>query len=209
MESTAARLTFRQHVRDRALAAAYDLAIEVGWERVRLSEVATRAGTSRPTLYSEFGDKQGLGDALVLREAEQFLAGIEQVLQEPYLNAGEALASAVQYTLDKAAGSPLLKAVLTSPRLAASTEALSPPSPPVPASGVLPLISASAALLTTASERLVGWFAEHFRDADPADVDAATDAIVRLTVSHLVVPAYDSRETSLRVSEIATRYLAA
>jgi len=207
-ETTSARTTFRRHVREQALAAAYELTVELGWERVRLNQVASRVGISRPTLYKEFGDKQGLGDALVLREAERFLAGIEHLLDQSHGSPGETIATAVAYTLEEAARSPLLMAVLVSPRLAAGGENLNSAAPGVSVPGVLPLVSTSATLLTVASERLVGWFSENFPGVDPADVAAATDAVVRLTVSHLVVRDGNSRQTGLHVAEVATRYLA-
>ena len=67
------RMSFRRHLRDEVLRAARELTIEKGWERVRMSEVAELVGVSRPTLYKEFTDKQGLGDALVVSEGQLFL----------------------------------------------------------------------------------------------------------------------------------------
>uniref|UniRef100_UPI00111C5D6B TetR/AcrR family transcriptional regulator n=1 Tax=Mycobacterium avium TaxID=1764 RepID=UPI00111C5D6B len=69
-------------MREQVLNAARALAIEKGWERVRVSEVAELAGVSRPTLYKEFTDKKGLGDALIVREGEEFLDGVRAVLDK-------------------------------------------------------------------------------------------------------------------------------
>src|SRR5690349_11464319 len=67
------RESYRAHVRERTLEAAYAETVEKGWERVRVGQVATKVGVSRALLYKEFGDKQGLGAALVLHESERFL----------------------------------------------------------------------------------------------------------------------------------------
>lgn len=191
------RLSFRRHLRGEALRAAHALTVEKGWERVRVSEVAALIGVSRPTLYKEFTDKQGLGDALVLQEAERFMVGIAAVLDAHCGTAEEAIPAAIRYTLDEAAASPLLKAVLTSP--GADT--------PRDETGVLPLLTTSKSMLEFASARLVAWFGEHFPEIDTADAVEGVDALIRLTVSHLVLPSSDSVETGRRISEVALRYL--
>ena len=43
-------------------------------------DVAAAAGVSRQTLYNEFGSKEGLARALVRREADGYLAGVERAL---------------------------------------------------------------------------------------------------------------------------------
>ncbi len=192
------RLSFRRHLRETAIRAARTLTVEKGWERVRFGEVATLIGVSRATLYREFGDKQGLGDALVLYEAERFLSGVEDVLASHSGAVPESIRAMVRYTLDEAAASPLLKAVLTTPG-----------SSPRDETGVLPLLTTSASMLQLASERLVASFGQHFPRLDLDDVADAVDALIRLTVSHLVLPADDSTETARRISEVALRYLEA
>lgn len=190
------RLSFRRHLREAAISAAHALTVEKGWERVRFGEVAGLIGVSRPTLYREFGDKQGLGDALVLHEAERFLTAIENVLESHSGAVSESIRATVRYTLDEAATSPLLKAVLTTPGGSPRDE-----------TGVLPLLTTSASMLQLASERLVTAFGEHFPHIDIDDVADAVDALIRLTISHLVLPANDSTETARRISEVALRYL--
>ena len=190
-------MSFRRHLREQAIRAAHALTLEKGWDRVRVSEVAALIGVSRPTLYKEFGDKQGLGDALVLMEAERFLVGIGAVLDEHCSAVEDAIPAAVRFTLDEAAASPLLKSVLTSP---------SSDSPPE-GTGVLPLLSTSASMLELASARLIGWFGKHFPEIDDDDVVDGVDALIRLTVSHVVLPASASEETGRRISEVALRYL--
>lgn len=191
-------MSFRRHMRDEVLRAARELTIENGWERVRMSEVAELVGVSRPTLYKEFTDKQGLGDALVLVEGQRFLEGIHAILAEHTGDIGGGITATVQYTLNEAEASPLLKAVLTSNRA---------PGADGGATGVLPLLSTSASLLELSSAALVTWFGEHFGDLDPEDVEEVADVLVRLTVSHLVLPTADIGTTARRISRAALRYL--
>jgi AcrR family transcriptional regulator len=191
------RLSFRRHLRKEAIRAAHALTLEKGWDRVRVSEVAALIGVSRPTLYKEFGDKQGLGDALVLEEAERFLVGIGATLDDHRDALEEAIPAAVRYTLNEASSSPLLKSVLTSPGADSRPEE----------TGVLPLLTTSASMLELASARLVGWIGKHFPQLDSDDVIDGVDALIRLTISHVVLPTSDSAETGRRISEVALRYL--
>ena len=193
------RVAFRRQVREQVLDAAHSQALAVGWEKVRVGDVAAAAGISRPTLYKEFAGKQGLGDAMVLREIDRFLLGIAAVLEEhtsDATGATGAVTAAVAYTLAEAHANPLLHAVLTSTR--GGDESL------------LPLLTTrSAPLLTAATTALSGWFARHFPELPAADVADGVDALVRLTVSHLVQPAGDERETAERLARVAVRYLQA
>jgi AcrR family transcriptional regulator len=192
------RDSYRQHLRDRVLEVAHELVVAKGWEKVRVGEIAELAGTSRAMLYKEFGDKQGLGDALVLREAQRFLDGIRAELGKHDGDAAGGLAAAVQYTLREAARSPLLKAVLISHREAPFAEA---------SKGMLPLLTTSFSILEVASAALAGWFGEQFPELDTEDVADATDALVRLTVSHLALPNATIVRTGGRITEVGLRYL--
>ncbi|MDN2495312.1 TetR family transcriptional regulator [Nocardia sp. 852002-20019_SCH5090214] len=198
MPSRSLRTSFRNHLREQALSAARTLTIEKGWERVRMGEVADLVGVSRPTLYKEFADKKGLGDALLVQEAERFLAGIDRILEENAGDVGGGITAAVRYTIAEAETSPLLRAVLTANH---GVE------PEATGTGILPLLPTSASLLQLASEALVTWFLEHFPALDATDVADVVDAMVRLTVSGLVLPAADASSTADRISRVAIRYL--
>lgn len=172
---------------------AQSLTVERGWAQVRVNEVAELTGVSRPTLYAEFGDKHGLGEALVLRETEAFLAGIAEVLQQQHGDPWSAVTEAVRYALEEAEASPLLRAILTSARGVDQD--------------LLPLLTTDAApILRAASQTLVAWFSEHFPEFARGDVEFAVDALVRLTVSHIVMPAEESRDqTAERLASLAVR----
>ncbi|MEU6310180.1 TetR/AcrR family transcriptional regulator [Streptomyces sp. NPDC047014] len=82
------------------------------WPDVRMVEVAAAAGVSRQTLYNEFGGKAGLGRALVRREADRYLEGVDRALSAP-LRASDRLAAVAEWTVRAARARPLLRALLT------------------------------------------------------------------------------------------------
>ncbi len=68
--------------RESLLDAAYKALTTRAWAAVRMVDVAAAAGVSRQTLYNEFGSKEGLARALVSRETERYLQGVERVLRQ-------------------------------------------------------------------------------------------------------------------------------
>ncbi|HWH29870.1 MAG TPA: TetR family transcriptional regulator [Mycobacteriales bacterium] len=182
-------------MREQALDAAQAMLVQSGWESVTVSAVASAIGVSRPTFYKEFANKQALGEALVRRETERFLTGVAAVLDE---HGGQdpqaAISAAVHFTLEEASRNPLLHAVLTSTR--GGDESL------------LPLLTTrSGPLLEAATRALSGWFSAHLPHLPPDEVAEGVDAVVRLVVSHLVLPAAPPEQTARRLARLATRYL--
>lgn len=188
---------YREHVRAAVLEAAHESIVERGWERVRMGEIADAVGVSRALLYKEFKDKRGLGEAVVLQEAARFIQGIEEVLAPHRADAGGGLAAAVDFTLEEAERSPLLRAVLISNGELSSQSA----------TGILPLLTTSAQLLDLATRSLAGWLTSNFPDLVAEEVSDAADALVRLTVSHLAVPTWTLSETSRKITDVGLRYL--
>ena len=64
------------------LDAAADLLAAHGFHGLRMIEVATRAGVSRQTVYNEFGNKEGLVQAVAAHQTEEYLTGIVTRLKE-------------------------------------------------------------------------------------------------------------------------------
>ncbi|MCU1693354.1 MAG: TetR family transcriptional regulator [Frankiales bacterium] len=188
------RASFRRKVRDTALDVVRALVLEHGWDGVRMGEVARRTGVSRPTLYKEFGDRQGLGEALLLQETERFLVGVQQVVADHAADPATGVLQAVRYTLDEATRSPLLHAVLTSTR---GDDV-----------GLVPLLATSAPLLRRAVEVLVAALGPLLPGTPPEVLGEVADTLVRLCVSYLVQPAGDPEETSQKLARVARRCLA-
>lgn len=196
MAAPSMRERYREAVRTAVIETAHEHISERGWDRVRMSEIAEAAGISRAFLYKEFGDKAGLGEAVVLREASRFIDGIEEVLAHQGSDAAVGLAASVEYVLREADRSTLLRAVLISHQDSA----------PV-ANGILPLLTTSAQLLHLASESLASWLASRVPSLKGGEAVDTADALVRLTVSHLALPALSREEAATKITEVGLRYL--
>ncbi|MFE0404628.1 TetR family transcriptional regulator [Streptomyces nigra] len=172
------REAWRRRMRDDVLDAARAMAAEKGWDSVSLSQVAARAEVSRPTVYKEFGSRGGLSRALVHREAERFLAGVDHALRQPAPTASKALAAAVLHALQEARDNVLVASVVKAAR--AGTDSL------------LPYLTARSEPVVTGARLMVrAWCQAHFQQFDEARTDQAADVIVRLTLSHIVLPPPD------------------
>lgn len=183
------RAEARRQLRDAFLDAAQEITVSEGWHRLRMGTVAARLGVSRQTLHAEFGTREALGQALIMRETEQFLRGVSECLDRHPGKLAAAVSEAVQYTLDRAAEDPLLRTVLTSARGGDDS--------------LLPLLTTrSEPILHAASAALRGYADEHFPYLDPERVAAVVDNVVRLTVSHIVLPAAPADVIARRLGQL-------
>ncbi|MER7716630.1 TetR/AcrR family transcriptional regulator [Streptomyces flaveolus] len=98
--------------RESLLDAAYTALARRPWAAVRMVDVAAAAGVSRQTLYNEFGSKEGLGRALVRREADGYLAGVDRALSA-LGDPRERLTAAAEWTTCAAGENALVRAMLT------------------------------------------------------------------------------------------------
>ena len=191
---TMVRSDFRAQTRERALSAAQDQLLAVGWDRVRVGSIASAAGVSRPTIYAEFGSKDGLGTALAARENEKFVRGVEVRLARNPSDPAAALKTAIAYTLREAKRSPLLLAVLST--TSNSNDSLLPF-----------LTTRSESLVDGTSQRLTEWWNGSYPYAASSRVREVFDTLVRLTISHVVTPGAYSRSVPARLTAIATELL--
>ncbi|RLP93820.1 TetR/AcrR family transcriptional regulator [Micromonospora sp. CV4] len=192
---TASTETPRQRLRDTIVDAARARTIASGWDAVRMGGVAAAAGVSRQTVYNEFGSKAGLAEALARREVDRFVGDVRSALvaHGPDVRAGAY--AAIAHTLAAAADNPLVKAILTSAR-GGSDE-------------LLPYLTTRAeVVLTEASGALIEWVGDHLPQAEPAALAFAADTIVRLVVSHIVLPRDPIDQTAAALADLAVRLFA-
>ena len=182
----------RSLLRERLLDAAYELVTEGGWGGLRMSHVALRAGVSRQTVYTEFGAKDAIGQALVMREVEHFLAGIQGELDAHRSDLRSAVAAAVGFTLWMGADNSLLKSVVVSSR-GGDSELLAH------------LTTRSEPLLDTATAMLDAYAAEAWPQVDAASRALAVETVVRMTVSNIVQPTTALEATAERIATIVMR----
>ncbi|MEO5876192.1 MAG: TetR family transcriptional regulator [Streptosporangiaceae bacterium] len=186
------RESVRSLLRERLLDAAYELVTAEGWNRVRITHIAAKAGVSRQTVYTEYGTRDAIGQALVLREVERFLLGIQETLDATDGDLEGSIEAGVQFTLELAADNPLLKSVLTSSR-GGDDDLMDH------------LTTRSEPLLDTATGMLDAYTAQAWPQVDNVSRSLAIETVVRLTVSHLVQPVAAAEETARRIAVIAGR----
>ena len=187
--------------RESLLDAAYSALARRSWSTIRMVDVAAVAGVSRQTLYNEFGSKEGLARALVRREADAYLAGVERALALPG-GAPERLAAVAEWTASAARGNALVRAMLTgcwSERLPAPTLSAVPSSSAVPAQrradGPLP---SPADFVAAVRDRAVAVLAGPggFR-ADTPELARSCELAVRLALSCVAAPPAEGRIAEL------------
>jgi AcrR family transcriptional regulator len=157
-----------------------------------MQDIADAVGVSRQTVYNEFGDKWSLCQALLIRDNERYLDGVDAALAGQD-DLHEAVAAAVRYILESAADDPLKKAVLTG----------------TGSEDLLPLFTTQAEpLFFAARTRIVEHAVRHWPEIDPDVAAEIADAAVRLTHSHTMLPAQPPEHVARLVARIVTRFLA-
>jgi AcrR family transcriptional regulator len=178
--------------RESLLDAAYTALVRRPWSAVRMVDVAAAAGVSRQTLYNEFGSKDGLARALVRREADGYLAGVDRALTA-HSDPSERLTATAEWTTSAARESALVRAMLTgcwSERLPSLALSAVPSTSAVPAQrradGPLP---SPGDFVTLVRDRAVTVLAGRGTPkSDTADLARSCELAVRLALSCVAAP---------------------
>ncbi|MFF5482662.1 TetR/AcrR family transcriptional regulator [Streptomyces sp. NPDC012935] len=178
--------------RESLLDAAYTALARRPWSAVRMVDVAAAAGVSRQTLYNEFGSKEGLARALVRREADGYLAGVERALAT-HSDARDRLTATAEWTAGLARDNALVRAMLTgcwSERLPSPTLSAVPSSSAVPAQrradGPLP---SPGDFVGMVRDRAVAVLTgPGVTKSDTADLARSCELVVRLALSCVAAP---------------------
>ncbi|WP_329334924.1 TetR/AcrR family transcriptional regulator [Streptomyces sp. NBC_00663] len=187
--------------RESLLDAAYTALARRPWSAVRMVDVAAAAGVSRQTLYNEFGSKEGLARALVRREADGYLAGVERALAT-HSDARDRLTATAEWTAGTARENALVRAMLTgcwSERLPAPTLSAVPSSSAVPAQrradGPLPSPGDFVALVRDRAVAALG--GPGAAKPDTAELARSCELVVRLAISCVAAPPGEGGVTDL------------
>ncbi|QIP84750.1 TetR/AcrR family transcriptional regulator [Streptomyces sp. Tu 2975] len=191
----------RESLLDAALAALRDLP----WSGIRMVDVASAAGVSRQTLYNEFGSKDGLARALVRREADAYLRGVERLMARSG-SVADRLVAVAEWTVGEARARPVLRALLTGcwgerlpvPRPVRGGTGLSRVPAQRRADAWLP---GPADLVAAVRDRsLAKGHGSRLGDGDgePGDLPQRCELAVRLALSFVVAPAGGSVARSVR-----------
>ncbi|MFI0353496.1 TetR family transcriptional regulator [Actinomadura sp. 9N407] len=169
--------------RERLLDAAYAMVEDGDWESLRLAQIARAAGTSRQTAYNEFGSKIGLGRALIEREVDVLVGGVQERMDRHLGDLPAAVEAAVLFVLTEAGRRTLLKTVLGAGRY--------------PDDQLVALATRGGVPLLT--EVIAAFRA--YADATWPDVphpvrDVLLETLMRATVSHVVAPLHGPAEVA-------------
>jgi AcrR family transcriptional regulator len=184
----------RAAVIDRILTVTGEEARRVGPDRIRMGEVATRAGVSRASLYRYFANKDELIQAYTMREFDHLFTQIDRAMAE-YESFEDRLAAACAYAIPTMRAHPVFRAVLD-------------------------LAERQVMRLTLQSGEVVG----HTRDLvverlnravregrvriDQFDATIAGELVVRFVISLLATPESVARlDTTEDVRDFAARYI--
>jgi AcrR family transcriptional regulator len=167
---------------------------EFGLRRTTMEDVAGRAGVSRVTIYRRFPSKDGLIEAVLLREALGFFAELDAAV-EPYEATDDRLVEGFAFTLDFLRDHALLQRLLRS-----EPDALLPH---LTIEGG-PIIAAARTFL---AERLGQEVLEG--RLPPLDVEVAGELLSRVVLSFILTPqsAVDLTDRN-EARRFARRYLA-
>ena len=168
---------------ERLLDASVEIISEEGWDRLSMTRVAQRSGVPRQSLYKEVGTKSELGEAVVAREVEGFLAGVLDSIDRHPDSVVDGLAAAARFTLEHGETNAVLKAIL---RPGQDPELL--------------------ALLTVRPEAVLGQAVQAITERLDAS-EALVDTMVRLTLSHLLQPTVSVDEAVARVGRAVTAFV--
>ncbi|QDQ13573.1 TetR/AcrR family transcriptional regulator [Streptomyces spectabilis] len=195
--------------RESLLDAAYTALARRPWAGVRMVDVAAVAGVSRQTLYNEFGSKDGLARALLRRETDAYLRGVERALAQAR-DPVDRLAAVSAWTIGAARENVLVRAVLTgfwSERLPTPSRA-AVSSSPVPAQRRADAgVPSPAELLLQVRDRAMAALTERGRPSETEELARACESAVRVALSYVVAPGSRDEESVQLVRRVVLRGL--
>lgn len=182
------RTTTAPSVIDAVLDVALAMRADGTWAGTSMERIASAVGMSRQTLYNKFRNRQGITQALLWRETDRLLAGVDlrwRRARERGESPADCLASTMNWMLAATRAHPLLHDILTGKgHQAAGLN----PVPPHLTPADQPVISGLglAGVVDAVTELC------HRLDSAESDVRAGrlqgVDAVVRMTVSYLLLP---------------------
>jgi AcrR family transcriptional regulator len=178
--------------RESLLDAAYAALARRPWSAVRMVDVAAAAGVSRQTLYNEFGSKDGLARALVRREVDGYLAGVDRALTG-HSDLRDRLTATAEWITSAARENALVRAMLTG---CWSERLPSPALPAVPSTSAVPAqrradgpLPSPGDFVALVRDRAVTVLAEPGTPkSDTADLARSCELAVRLALSCVAAP---------------------
>jgi len=180
----------RELLRDTLLDGARDLLQRRDWSDITMADIATAAGVSRQTLYSEFGSRDQFAQALFVREAERFVAEVEQAVSSNLHDPVAALAAAFDVFLTAAADDPLIRSVVASD------------------GSLLPYVTTQGQpVVAQAADRLAAVISAAWPQIDTDAAGLLAECVVRLAISYAALPTGPAGITAGSVATLLGPYL--
>jgi AcrR family transcriptional regulator len=179
-------------LREMLLDAARALLEQRGWAQVTMAEIAARAGVSRQTLYNVFGSRDELAQAFVLREQQNLLADVERTIRSNADAPVRAVQAAFERFLELAAHDPVLRRAFTDQA----------------ADGMAPLLTTRGApVVEGAVARLAEVIGASWPQAPRVEVEVMADCLVRLAISHAMLPREQPRATARAIAALLAPHI--
>jgi AcrR family transcriptional regulator len=191
-ERTPYAVAARELLRDTLLDGARDLLQQGDWSDITMADIATAAGVSRQTLYSEFGSRDQFAQALFLREADRFVAEVEQAVSSNLDDPVAALAAAFDVFLTAAADNPLIRSVVASDG----------------DGSLLPYVTTQGQpVVAQAADRLAAVISAAWPQIDTDAAGLLAECVVRLAISYAALPTGPAGITAGSVATLLGPYL--
>ena len=178
---------------ERILAVAAEMTAEIGWSGVTMSALAERAGVSRQTVYNEWGNRDRLAQAMVLRELATFLDRVDAGFDAHPDGIREGTQAAIANVLDLARTNPLLAAIVTATH-GAETE-------------LVPLLTTRADVVIDVASERVRERLEAYPGVEIDALETTVDLLVRTVLSHVMQPSADSSDVPRSLAAAVARLL--
>jgi AcrR family transcriptional regulator len=181
----------RELLRETLLVAARDELGRHPWGEVTMAAVAQAAGVSRQTLYNEFGSRQKLAEALVVREIDVFLTGVATAVGANVADPRVAVAAAFDGFLVSAAENPLFMEAISGER-----------------GDLLPIIQTEARPgIERATEGIMAIVTEGWPHVSERDARLFAETVVRLGFSSAMFPIESGGMDGAAVVEVLGPYI--
>ncbi|MEO9137642.1 MAG: TetR family transcriptional regulator [Jatrophihabitans sp.] len=179
----------RTLLRDTVISAVDELVRARGWAATTMSDVAAAAGVSRQTLYNEFGSRPALIEAYVAREIESLVAEVGDAVRAHADDAHLALRSAFELFLKLASDEPVVQAIVVDAESGELTR----------------LLTGLGSSL--AADRIAELIPQVWTQVSAQDSQLLAGSLVRLAISHALVPTEDPGVVAEGVGRILTPFV--
>jgi AcrR family transcriptional regulator len=151
-----------------------------------MADVAAAAGVSRQTVYNEFGNKSALVDAVALRTVSEFIEDAEQIWRDAD-DVASGMHAAVAYTIRHGRENRLVASVIGG----------------AGAEDLLPLLTTRGEpILRPAVEQATKHLIARVPGLPHATATLIAEATVRLSISHMMLPAGDPDQAAAAVCAV-------